>query len=52
MPSKIIQLTHGQSANGEVLYALDDEGNIYRSDYDPSTYTQGTVKWIKVDLPQ
>ena len=48
---KIIQIQHGQSANGEVVYALDDEGNIYRSEEDPTTYTQGRVKWVKVDLP-
>lgn len=49
---KIIQLVHGQSPNGEVLYALDDEGNIYRSSYDPSTYTQGSIDWTKVDAPE
>lgn len=48
---KIIQLIHGNGVNGEVLYALDDEGNIYRSEENPSTFTQGTIKWIKVTPP-
>lgn len=49
---KIIQITHGQSVNSEVLYALDEDGNIYRSEYDPSTKTHGEVEWLSVTLPE
>lgn len=48
---KIIQLIHGESKNGEVIYALDEDGNIFRSEYDPSTKTHGDIEWISVTAP-
>ena len=48
---KIIQLIHGEGVNGEVLYALDEDGNIYRSEDNPSTKTHGDIEWIVVAPP-